>query len=274
MKRWRVCSERGSAAVELAILLPVIVVLVFGGVDFGRLFYAYVTVHSAAHEAAVFAARFPNGAVTTPNVLRTVIAGESSGFLTTGASGNTTITGPTVVTGDRIQSAQIGVSYSFRPVVPLPLRGPIAVSAISSAPLSGAQITGTMVPSPTPTNTPTVTLTPTATNTPLATNTPTNTPNPTNTFTPSPTSTPTAIATSTRTPTPSRTPTATASVPTCTLPDLVGVKANTASNTWTNANFTGAFNRVGNGNFTIMYQSLAPGSYACTSSITVYDYVP
>lgn len=268
MTRLRVLGERGSAALELAILLPVLVAVVFGGIDFGRLFFAYVTVNSAAHEAAVYAARYPYGAVTTPNALMTVVADESGGFLNAGIGGNTSMAGPTVVNGDRIQSAQVSVTYAFRPVVPLPLRGPINVAAVSAAPLSGAQLIGTMAPSPTVTNTLTPTLTPTATNTPLATNTPTNTATPTSTYTPSPTRTPTPSPTATSTSTP------TATVAMCTLPNFVGLKVATAQTTWTSAGFTGAFNRVGNGNFTVAYQSLAAGQQPCTASMSVYDTVP
>ena len=56
-------GERANAAVEMAVLLPFIVAITFGAVDFARLFYAYIAVTNAAHQAATYAAR-PNGAGT------------------------------------------------------------------------------------------------------------------------------------------------------------------------------------------------------------------
>lgn len=43
-------GERGAAAVELAIILPLLLVLVGGIIDFGRLLYAEVMVTNAARE--------------------------------------------------------------------------------------------------------------------------------------------------------------------------------------------------------------------------------
>ncbi|MBI5395819.1 MAG: pilus assembly protein [Verrucomicrobia bacterium] len=39
---------RGQALAELAILLPVLIILVLGAADFGRIYYHFVTVESAA----------------------------------------------------------------------------------------------------------------------------------------------------------------------------------------------------------------------------------
>jgi Flp pilus assembly protein TadG len=44
--------EHGAAAVEMAIVLPLLLVLVFGIVDFGRLLFAEVMVTGAAREGA------------------------------------------------------------------------------------------------------------------------------------------------------------------------------------------------------------------------------
>lgn len=49
-------SERGAAAVELALVLPVLLVLVLGIVEFGRAFQVQATLAAAAREGArVFA---------------------------------------------------------------------------------------------------------------------------------------------------------------------------------------------------------------------------
>lgn len=45
-------GERGAAAVEFAIVLPLLLIFVGGIVDFGRLFYAEIMVTNAAREGA------------------------------------------------------------------------------------------------------------------------------------------------------------------------------------------------------------------------------
>lgn len=45
-------DERGAAAVELALLLPILLVLVFGIIEFGRGYNAKLTLTHAAREAA------------------------------------------------------------------------------------------------------------------------------------------------------------------------------------------------------------------------------
>lgn len=45
-------SQRGQATVELALTLPILLLLVFGMIDFGRIFHAYLTLEHAGREAA------------------------------------------------------------------------------------------------------------------------------------------------------------------------------------------------------------------------------
>lgn len=49
-------DDRGAAAVEFALVLPILVVLVFGVVDFGRALFAYNYLTSAVREGGRFAA--------------------------------------------------------------------------------------------------------------------------------------------------------------------------------------------------------------------------
>src|SRR5262249_23476708 len=49
----------GVAAVELAIVLPVLVLIVIGCVDFGRFLYYYIAVTNAAEEGATFGSLNP-----------------------------------------------------------------------------------------------------------------------------------------------------------------------------------------------------------------------
>ncbi|MCL6650418.1 MAG: pilus assembly protein, partial [Chloroflexi bacterium] len=52
MARLRWWSARhAQSLVEFALILPVLVLLIFGLIDFGRMFQAYVTIQHAAREA-------------------------------------------------------------------------------------------------------------------------------------------------------------------------------------------------------------------------------
>lgn len=51
-RRGHVCSDRGAAAVEFALVLPLLVLIVFGVIDFGRAINAQITLTQAAREGA------------------------------------------------------------------------------------------------------------------------------------------------------------------------------------------------------------------------------
>ncbi|HET6316831.1 MAG TPA: TadE family protein [Chloroflexota bacterium] len=229
-------AERGNAAVELALLLPVLIVIVCGAVDFSRAFYAYVTVASTAQEAARYAAREPDAQVS-PAALKTRIAVESKGFVQVGVAsgGNASYAGPSLEGIDE-QVAKITLTYRFQPIVPLPLGGPVPISASASSPTGGAGgiATSTPVLTPTPSSTPTTT------------------PSPTRTLTPSPTATPCMR----------------------TVPQLVGLSYNgsAADSAWSAAGFTGGVTKgSGGGSGTIISQSLVFNStQPCSAGITVY----
>src|SRR5215472_9109196 len=52
MNRARRGGERGAAAVEFALLLPLLLLIVFGLIDFGRAINAQITITQAAREGA------------------------------------------------------------------------------------------------------------------------------------------------------------------------------------------------------------------------------
>lgn len=45
-------SEKGQSLVEFALVIPLLIILLFGIVDFGRIFHAYLTMDHAGREAA------------------------------------------------------------------------------------------------------------------------------------------------------------------------------------------------------------------------------
>lgn len=49
----------GQELVEFALVLPLLLLLVFGAVDLGRLFHAYITISNAAREGARYGIIYP-----------------------------------------------------------------------------------------------------------------------------------------------------------------------------------------------------------------------
>lgn len=52
MECCHVKNEKGQSLVEYAMVLPLLLLLIFGIIDFGRYFHAYLTVDHAGREAA------------------------------------------------------------------------------------------------------------------------------------------------------------------------------------------------------------------------------
>jgi Flp pilus assembly protein TadG len=111
-------SDRGAAAVEMALLVPVLLLILFGIIDFGRLLNAQITLTEAAREAARAQTLNPTDnqatnagtAQSRANILAqnigtvTVNSGASS-FCTPSASANS--------------DASVVLSYQFKWVTPV-----------------------------------------------------------------------------------------------------------------------------------------------------------
>ena len=52
MIRKFVKTERGQTLVELALILPIIILILFGTLEFGRIFHSYIVITNAAREGA------------------------------------------------------------------------------------------------------------------------------------------------------------------------------------------------------------------------------
>ena len=55
----RTSRSQGQAIVELALILPIFLILVASALDLGRLFYSQISVNDAAREATLEASRNP-----------------------------------------------------------------------------------------------------------------------------------------------------------------------------------------------------------------------
>jgi len=86
-KRQEGLRDRGAAAVEMALVLPLLFTMLFGVIDFGRLFNAEIQLSQAAREGARIAALGPTAG---DPVARALAAAPLPGF--GGAGGPVTAT--------------------------------------------------------------------------------------------------------------------------------------------------------------------------------------
>jgi Flp pilus assembly protein TadG len=100
--------DRGAAAVEFAIMLPLLLLLVFGIIDFGRALNAQVTITQAAREGARLTA------LNQPNVVSRTQAAA------TGLSGvGVTVMSPCPAGSGPTANADVKVTYTFTFVTPI-----------------------------------------------------------------------------------------------------------------------------------------------------------
>jgi len=99
--------QRGQSLTEFALILPVLLVILIGIIDFGRAVYAYHVVANCAREGARFGAVSPgNTGGITARVLDTAV-GLNAGDLTVGIS------------SPAADTIQVDVSYAFHLITPL-----------------------------------------------------------------------------------------------------------------------------------------------------------
>ena len=76
MREQRKCApgRRGTATVELAVVLPLLVLLVVIGVDFARVYYHDLTLINAARTAAQYASAHPDNVGKTEEIKKVALA--------------------------------------------------------------------------------------------------------------------------------------------------------------------------------------------------------
>lgn len=249
---------RGQSLTEFALTLPVVLLLVLFGLDFGRVFLGWVTLTNAVREAANYAAMNPTAWSTPQNLTvqaeyARLVSSETSGANCTMPA---TVPAPTFPSGTSLGSpARVSITCHFSlitPVISAIVGNSIAVTATSAFPVRSGLISGIPTPSPSPSQAPSVDPSASA----------------------GASAAPSASPSSSAIASPSPTPT-----PMCTVPNFWNQLTNSATSTWVGAGFTAqqlVFSPlVGpNNNYHIKDQSLTAGtSVACSSSMTVYDKV-
>lgn len=129
-------AKHGAAMVELALLLPVLLLLVVGAADFGRAYFVYIEVVSAAHAGAEYGSLHPTDTsgmstaatqsapnVTNLTVPTTVYGCECSDGSSYKASCSTVPTctasaGPPAVASNVVYRVQVKTQAVYTPLMP------------------------------------------------------------------------------------------------------------------------------------------------------------
>ena len=245
-------DARGQSLVEFSISLPVLLLMILFGVDFGRVFLGWVQLNGAVREAANFAAINPNAWTSPYNIpaqteYERLINAESDAINCTLPD---TLPAPTFPTGTDVGSPTVvAVTCRFSLITPLIgniLGDAINVSASASFPIRSGLMGGTQLDPGLPSFSagPVITAAPTGV---------------------APTTPPTTMA-------PTTAPTATP-VPTCVVPNFINTQTSQATRTWTDAGFSAnnlTFNPLVPPNYKIKKQSVGAGEHvSCSSTIIV-----
>jgi Flp pilus assembly protein TadG len=105
-------GDRGAAAVEFALVLPVLLLVIFGIIDFGRLLYAKITLAEAAREGARAAA------LVSEDAGQQQVAASVTGLDTAAGPVTAEVTACPVPREAGAQ-ATVTVHYTFKLVTPL-----------------------------------------------------------------------------------------------------------------------------------------------------------
>lgn len=128
-------GRHAGAAIEFAIILPLLVILILGCIDLGRFAYSHITTTNAARAGAGFATVHPFTPFTQPvweARTRQAVAQEMT-LLADFDSNNVTVTPGTDTEG--FWNVTVEVPYTFHTVVPYPwiTSGPPAPGATGSS---------------------------------------------------------------------------------------------------------------------------------------------
>jgi Flp pilus assembly protein TadG len=135
--------SRGAAAVEFAIVLPLLLLIVFGVVDFGRAYNAKVTLAQAAREGARLEALSASLSLSAIQVAATGFGGVTVSPPTILKKDGTILSGVTSCTGlSSDYDVKVMVTYQFSYLTPLPAlirrtTGPITLTGVGEMPCAG-----------------------------------------------------------------------------------------------------------------------------------------
>lgn len=139
-RRWAGGGSRGQGLVELALLLPLLLLCCMGAIDFGRALNTWVVMQNAAREGAFYAAKncaALSGATPCPSDVKSVVLVEAAPLLTGATISDLVVTGPSPVAGQTELIDRVTLTYTFHLVTPIPTPGPITMTVAAAVPEGG-----------------------------------------------------------------------------------------------------------------------------------------
>lgn len=132
----KIRNQKGAALVEFAIVLPLLLVLVFGMIEFSIMFYDKAVITNAGREGARAGIVYDFPARISTGDIETIVGNYCSGRLITFGSTNqetTTVSGPCTNAGDTI-TVTVTYPYDFLvlPNFVTTLTGSIDLSAVTT----------------------------------------------------------------------------------------------------------------------------------------------
>ena len=110
--------DRGQALVELALIAPILIILMLGVIDYGRVYFAYVSVTNGARVGADYAAIGPTQAADTAAIKAAALG--DTGDLLAQSSTNPDVTVTTANDSQGRLYADVTMTYTFSTLFPWP----------------------------------------------------------------------------------------------------------------------------------------------------------
>ena len=110
-------NERGTAMVELALVMPLLLIMVLGTVDIGRSVVAHLALEEAVHETAMFASY--HGGDSPDTVAQTVlVATSSTDSITVDPAAVTVACSPGVGQLSGLETVRVDITHVVTPITP------------------------------------------------------------------------------------------------------------------------------------------------------------
>jgi Flp pilus assembly protein TadG len=117
----------GSSLIEMALVMPVLLLLLVGAVDFGRAYYVAIEVNSAAHSAALYGSQNPTDTIGMVNAANLDVTDVPSLVTTPTSScecydGSTcgTSTSSPCADGNAVYKVQVKTAATYIPILSYP----------------------------------------------------------------------------------------------------------------------------------------------------------
>ena len=114
----RLAGTAGQASVELAVTLPLMLLILLGTVDLGRVYHASISTANGARAGVQYASSSPAAAGDVTGVQNAVAA--EMGTLADIPGGNPVVTLNSAADASGYLQATVAVAYTFRTLVPWP----------------------------------------------------------------------------------------------------------------------------------------------------------